>query len=74
MMQKGFMGEDAPVTKRKKKRRGSHPWDGVCSKSCWFATGTRCRCRCGGKHHGTGTRNLEKIRKLDKCMEEPEDE
>lgn len=29
-------------------------WKGICSKSCWEATETRCRCRCKGRHRGGG--------------------
>lgn len=31
-------------------------WDGICCKACWFAKKEKCVCKCGGVHHGTGTR------------------
>lgn len=46
------------------------PWEGICSKSCWFAKGERCTCKCGGKHHGEGVKPNEKQTKLAKTMEE----
>lgn len=30
------------------------PWRGICSPGCWMAKGDKCRCRCGGAHHGKG--------------------
>jgi len=31
------------------------PWSGICCKACWAARSKRCRCRCGGVHHGSGS-------------------
>jgi hypothetical protein len=25
-----------------------------CCRACWFAKGKRCKCRCNGRHHGSG--------------------
>ncbi|MBW2674224.1 MAG: hypothetical protein JRD89_12555 [Deltaproteobacteria bacterium] len=32
------------------------PWRGRCSRVCWYAKGSRCRCKCGGVFHGAGRR------------------
>ena len=35
------------------------PWKGICCKRCYYAKGTRCTCKCKGKHHGEGRKPKE---------------
>jgi len=54
------------------KEEKSEPWKGICCKTCWYAKGKRCKCRCGGKYHGMGNPNYkhERARRLDESIGE----
>lgn len=38
----------------KKEREEQKGWKGICSPRCWNAKGTKCKCKCGGRHHKRG--------------------